>query len=259
MNSNENLAESPVSVGEKAQLAPELSQEEVIAVDEMINAGVLHGRKHSKLNPKMSKYTLRARRGIDVFDLLQTKTLLEKAIIFFKDLVAKDLPVLVVCTKPAAKDLAKDFADKFDFPYVTERWLGGTLTNFGTISKRVDLFKKIRSDKETGELKKYTKKERLMLDRKLEKMERLFSGIEKLTRLPAALFIIDIADHNIAVREAVILKIPIIGLINTDGDPELVQYPIPCNDNARPSISWVLGKIEEGLREVEKEPKEEEK
>lgn len=237
-----------LEVEEKLQPISKLSPEEMAAVEEMIDAGVLHGRKHSRLNPKMSKYILNTRRGIDIFDLLQTKSLLEKAIVFLKDLMDKDLPVLVVCTKPAIKDLARDFAGKFNFPYVTERWLGGTLTNFGTISKRVGYLKKLEEDKESGMLEKYTKKERLMMDRNLAKMERLFGGIKNLTELPAALLIIDVADHKIAVSEANRVKIPIIGLINTDGNPELVKYPIPCNDNARPSITWVLDKIEKAIK-----------
>lgn len=231
-------------IEEQQQLTPEEEQ----IVNEMVEAGVLYGRKHSKLNPKMSKYIISTRRGVDIIDVLQTNELIEDAAKFLKEIMEKKLPILVVGIKPAIKDIVKDFAVKFGFSYVEERWLGGTMTNFKAITKRVDNFKKLRADKESGKLDKYTKKEQLLISRDLAKMARNFTGIENLNMLPSALIIIDTAEHKTAVNEAINLGIPIVGLINTDGDPDKVKYPIPCNDNARPSVKLILDKLAEKLK-----------
>lgn len=243
----------------------QLSPEDKVLVDEMIEAGVLFGRKRSRTNPKMSKFIFSTRRGIDLIDILQTKELLNEAGEFLKEKIEEGGTILVVSTKPNIKDMVLNFIEKYKFPYVTERWLGGTLTNFKTIQKRTDYLRQLRVDKESGELDKYTKKEQLMLDRQLEKLERLFGGIEKMTELPATLLVFDVEEHETAIREAIRMKIPIVGLINTDGDPRPIKYPVPCNDNARSSITWILNKLEVILDQAkptiakeEKEAKEEE-
>lgn len=225
-----------------------LPPEDLSLINEMIEAGIIHGRKHSKLNPKMARYIVGMRKGVDVIDILQTKELLDKAAVFIKSVQEKGLPILVVGIKPPVKDLVENFAQKMGFAYATERWLGGTLTNFKVIFKRVEHWKKLRADMKEGQLDKYTKKERLFIQRELDKMDAVFRGIENLNQLPGAVIIIDTADHAIVVREADRLHIPIVGLINTDGDPEAIDYPIPCNDNARSSVQWVLNKLEEKLR-----------
>ncbi len=240
----------------------QLSPEDKVLVEEMIEAGVLFGRKHSRTNPKMNKFIFSTRRGIDLIDLMQTKDLLDEAGNFLKEKIEEGGTILVVSTKANIKDQALEFIEKYKFPYVTERWLGGTLTNFKTINKRADRLRQLRIDKESGELDKYTKKERLMMDRQLEKLERLFGGIESMDSLPAALLVFDVDEHETAIREAIRMNIPIVGLINTDGDPRPIKYPIPCNDNARSSIGWVLGKLEVKLDQakptIAKEEKEEE-
>jgi small subunit ribosomal protein S2 len=240
----------------------QLSPEDKVLVEEMIEAGVLFGRKHSRTNPKMNKFIFSTRRGIDLIDLMQTKDLLDEAGNFLKEKIEEGGTILVVSTKANIKDQALEFIEKYKLPYVTERWLGGTLTNFKTINKRVDRLRQLRIDKESGELDKYTKKERLMMDRQLEKLERLFGGIESMDSLPAVLLVFDVDEHETAIREAIRMNIPIVGLINTDGDPRPIKYPIPCNDNARSSIGWVLGKLEVKLDQakptIAKEEKEEE-
>lgn len=239
--------EKIVAVGEP----PRLSPEEEVFVKEMIEAGVWHGRKHSKLNPKMSQYIVGARRGIDVIDLLRARALLDEAADFLKGVREKKEAALVVGIKPATSDLVKEFAAKFDWPYVTGRWLGGTLTNFKTIFKRVDYFKKLRADKESGALAKYTKKEQLVISWELDKLARNFSGVENMADLPAAVVVIGVSEHATTIREANRLNIPVVGLINTDGDPDKIKYPIPANDNARPSVKWVLDKLAEKLSQLE--------
>lgn len=232
---------------------PDLNPEQKIKIEAMIEAGVLRGRKRSSTNPKMSRYIFGTRRGIDVFDLVKTLELLEKAEDFLKKIVAEGKTVLVVGTKPATRDLVKSFADKFNFPYVNERWLGGTLTNHKTISLRLNHLKKMRSDKEAGEFEKYTKKERLMFDRELEKLVHHFGGIESLTKLPDAVLIIDTEDHFTVVNEARRANVPIVGLINSNGNPASIQYPIPANDSARSSVAWILDKIESSMTAARQE------
>ena len=260
----QEVPSTPTMVDEPKQVTAvkdQLSPEDRILVEEMIEAGVLFGRKHSRTNPKMNKFIFSTRRGIDLIDLLQTKQLLDEAGDFLKEKIEEGSTILVVSTKPNIKDMVLNFIEKYKFPYVTERWLGGTLTNHKTISKRTEYLRQLRADKESGELDKYTKKERLMLDRQLEKLERLFGGIEKMTGLPAALLVFDVAEHETAIKEAIRMNIPIVGLINTDGDPRPIKHPIPCNDNARSSVAWVLGKLEVKLDQAQstiaKEEKEE--
>ena len=233
-----------------AEEAVVLSPQETEELREMMVAGVLFGRKKSRTHPKMGKFIFTYSKGIAVFDSQQTLSLLNKAISFLKELVDKKLPILAVGTQPAAKDLLENFAKKFGFSYVTERWLGGTLTNFQTIHKRIDYFKKIKTDKATGKLDKYTKKERLLIDREAEKMAICFTGIENLNQLPAAVLVVDAAAHETAVREAKRVKIPVVAIINNDTNPDGLNYPIPANDNLRSSLIWILSRIERGLGEI---------
>ena len=233
---------------EVAEIAvPALTAEEEHLFSDMIKSGVIYGRKKSKTNPKMGPYIFATRKGIEIFDLSQTLNLLDKAIAFLKEKVEKKLSVLVVGTQPAAKDLVKKFAEKFGFHYVVERWLGGTMTNFKVISKRIEYFTRLKSDKASGRLDKYTKRERLKLDETKQKLSKVLSGIEKMTHLPEAVIIFDVEEHQTAVREANRLKIPIIGVANSDSNPDQIQYLIPSNDNSKTSISWILEYIEKKL------------
>ncbi|MBM3281568.1 MAG: 30S ribosomal protein S2 [Candidatus Harrisonbacteria bacterium] len=221
-----------------------LPVEEKALLDKMVETGVLRGRKHSRTNPKMNPYIWGTRRGVDIFDLLETMRLLKSAGEFLKTLVDGKKPIFVVCGKPAIKDIIEDFAKKNNFPFVTERYLGGTLTNWKTISKRIETMKKLRMEKERGELTRYTKKERLMLDRKMEKMNTLFSGFENMGGLPAAILVVDPIEHRTVVHEANLLKIPVIGIASSDCNPDLVTHLIPANDNSRLSVSFLLAELE---------------
>ncbi len=226
---------------EVASDSPFIAQEDL---KDMVNVGVLFGRKKSKTQPKMNKYIFTYSKGIAIFDAPQTLDLLNKAVDFLKSVLEKKLPILIVGTQPVAKDLVRAFADKYKFAYVTERWLGGTLTNFPVISKRIEYFKKTKIDKSIGKLAKYTKKEQLIVDRMLEKMAINFTGLEILNQLPAALIVIDSKTHDTAVREAKKMNIPIVAIINNDNNPDGIKYPIPANDNMRSSLIWILNKIE---------------
>ncbi|MDP2599015.1 MAG: 30S ribosomal protein S2 [Candidatus Liptonbacteria bacterium] len=216
---------------------------------EMIEAGVFYGRKKSKTNPKMKPYVLTNRGGIEIINLAKTAEGLEKALAFLKEKIQGGALVLFVGLQPAAEAGIKNIAQKFTVPYVTNRWAGGTITNFKIVSKRIEYFKKLRSDLASGALEKYTKKERLMLEKEMGRLKELFGGLEHLIKEPDVLIVIDPNFHSTAVREAKRLKIPVVALANIDSDPDLIDHLVAGNDNARKSIDWFLGKLEATITE----------
>ncbi|MBU6500982.1 MAG: 30S ribosomal protein S2 [Patescibacteria group bacterium] len=217
---------------------------------EMIEAGVFYGRQKSKTNPKMRQYVLTQRAGIEIINLAQTAEAMEKAIAFLKEKVRNGGFALFVGTEPSAEAGIKELSKKYNMPYVTDRWAGGTITNFKVLSKRIEYFKKLRSDLSSGALiNKYTKKERLDLEKDLERLLELFGGLELLTKEPDVLVVIDPKLHDTAVREAQRAKIPVIALANVDSNPDVIDYLVPGNDRAVKSINWFLGKIDGALKD----------
>ena len=224
----------------------ELSAEEVAnlpTLQEMIKAGVIYGRKKSKMNPKMKPYIYTFRAGVALFELLKTLEGAEKAAAFLKEKMDAGGKILIVATQPSAKDLAKKLAEEWGQFYVVERWLGGMLTNYKTISSRIDRFKNLKAGRDTNKFEKYTKKERLLIDREIEHLEEMFGGVEAMDKLPSAMLIINTEIHETALREAKRSKVPVVALMNSDSNPELVEYPVACNSNARASIVWILEKL----------------
>lgn len=254
-NNNQNTA---VSEETSANAEPSRTMDPML-LEEMVKAGVLYGRKKSKTHPRMKPYIYATRNGIEILDLPQTMEALEKAAEFLKETAKKDGMILCVGTNPASQDLVENFAKKFSFPYVIKRWLGGTLTNFKTISKRIQYYMNLKADKASGKLEKYTKKEQVEFGKQIEKMDGFFAGLERLAQLPKAIVIVNVNDHLTTVREAKKLKIPVVGILSTDTDPESVDYAVPANDNSRGSIAWILSKleskIEEGIKEKPAEVK----
>jgi len=251
--------------GEKIE---EKSTVEFELLQKMAEAGIFYGRKKTKTHPRMKRFIYATRNGSEILDLEKTAAFLEEAGNFIETLAQKRAIVLCVGTTPAAKDLIKKFAESSGYPFVIERWLGGTLTNFKTLSGRLQYFIKLKSDREAGRLEKYTKKERLNFDREIDRLKKLFGGLETLKELPDALLIVGSTSHDTAVREARIMKIPIISILSTDADPEKIQYPIPANDRARSSIQWLLEvlvkRVEAGkktpiIEEIKTSPQREEK
>ncbi len=216
---------------------------------EMIEAGVFYGRKKSKTHPKMKQYVLMNRGGIEVVNLAKTAEALEKALDFLKEKVRNGGVVLLVATQPAAEEGVRRLVARFNLSYVTDRWAGGTITNFKVLSKRVEYFKKLRGDFASGALEKYTKKERLGLEREMRRLKELFGGLENLTKEPDVLVTVDPNLHHTAVREANHAKIPVIALANVDANPDVIDYLVPGNDKARKSINWFLEKIEGAIAE----------
>ncbi len=224
-------------------------------VEEMSKVGLFWGHQKSKTHPKMKPYVAATRNGIEVIDLSQTLQALEKALGFIKSKLGDKGVMLLVGTTPQSRAAVEELAKKLDFPYVVERWLGGTLTNFKTLSKRIDYFKKLRADREAGKFEKYTKKERLDIDREIKKLTTKFSGIENMQRLPDIVFVANVPQHLTAIREAKRVVVPVIALVNTDADPRLVDYPIPANDRSRAGLEWILSKLEAAVGETRSQSK----
>lgn len=248
----ENITNQNI-VGETPEM-PALTPEETSMVKTMMEAGLFYGLSRSKTNPKMKRYLSSSKSGIEIINLVETLKSLQNASRVLKEKIkAGGLP-LIVGTMPAVKASVKELGTRFGIPYITERWLGGTLTNFKTILSRIQYLKKLRSDKESGKLEKYTKKEKLNIEREMEKLDKLFSGLENMEKVPAVVVIFDLKDHEVVAREAKRMKVTSIAVSNTNADPEGVDYPIVSNDRNPQSVEFIasyLGKvIEEGKKEA---------
>ena len=213
--------------------------------DEMMKAGVHLGHRVSRLHPKMKDYIFGVRNTIHIIDLEKTVVEFEKALNFIKELVEKKGTILLVGTKTPLKRIVKETAIECDIPYVNERWLGGTFTNFKVILKRIEYFRELERKQKEGELEKYTKKERVDFDKELKKLELKFGGIKNLNKIPEAVFVCDVRKDILAVKEARVKGVKIIAIVDTNVDPTLVDYPIPANDDAITSVRYILGKVKQ--------------
>ncbi len=218
-------------------------------LEEMVKAGVHLGHKKNKKHPKMEPYLYGLRNGVSIIDVEKTHEKLEEALGFIKDLISKDKVLMVVGTKVQLKDMVTEFAKEADIPYMTERWLGGTFTNFESIKKRVDHLKDLEKKKEEGELEKYTKKERLNITREIESLKVKFEGLKPLSKLPDALLVMDIEKDGIAVKEASEKGVKVIAISDSNVNPEVANYPIPANDDAVSSVRYILEKIKGAIIE----------
>ena len=204
----------------------------VVTMKQLIEAGVHFGHQTRRWNPKMQRFIHGDRNGIYIIDLKQTLTRLEAAYTYIRDLVADGGTVLFVGTKKQAQDPVQGYAEKCGMPYVNQRWLGGMLTNFETISKRVAKMQEYRRMRDSGELESMPKKEALMLTRELAKLERNLGGIHQMEKAPDAVFVLDTKKEHIAVTEANKLGLPLVAVVDTNCDPDVIQYVIPGNDDA---------------------------
>ncbi len=217
---------------------------------ELLKSGAHFGHTTSRWNPKMKPYIFTVRNNIHILDLEQTKKALEKACKFAKELSGKGGTLLFVGTKRQSKEILKAAAVSCGMPYVNVRWLGGSFTNFKTIQKTIRKMEKLEGQKASGELEShYTKKERLMVEREIEKLKKLFEGIQGMKKLPDAIFVTDVKHDAIAVTEAKKSKVKIIGLIDTNCSPDKIQYPIPSNDDATKVIELMCTAIAEAVNE----------
>jgi small subunit ribosomal protein S2 len=220
---------------------------------DLLDAGVHFGHLTRKWDPRMAPYIFMEKNGIHIIDLNKTLVCLEEASNAIKQIVRSGKKVMFVATKKQAKDLVAEEARRLKMPYVTERWLGGMMTNFATIRKSLKKMTSIDKLMKDESYKNLAKKERLMITRQREKLESVLGGIADLTRLPSALFIVDIKREHIAISEAKKLGIPVFALVDTNSNPNEADFPIPANDDAYKSISLLVkafgAAIEDGLSE----------
>lgn len=218
----------------------------------LLEAGAHITHKRSKTHSKMRQFIIGRKNEIQFIDIQKTLESLNKALEFIKNklLDNKEAVILFVSTKPQFRLMVQELAEKLRMPYVTNRWLGGTFTNFKTILKRLNYYKDLEQKKESGELKKYTKKEQMLFEKELKDLEKKMGGIKNLVKLPDIVFIIDINKHKIALREAIKTKIPCVGIVDIDADFTNVDYPIIANDHSIKSVKYILDKVEKTILEA---------
>lgn len=222
-------------------------------IDEMLEAGLYFGHRHTKNNPKMAPFILTLRNNIGIIDLEKTRTQLEEALNFIQKVIKEGGTILMVGTRPAVKEIVKDLGKEGDIFYVYERWIGGTLTNFKEILKRIKYLKDLEEKKEKGELEKYTKKEQQDFALEIQKLNQRFGGIKNMEKLPDVLFIFDLKENILPAKEAKRMKIPVVALCDTNTDPELANFPIPCNDDAISSLNLIKETLKAAILSAKKE------
>jgi len=216
---------------------------------DLLDAGVHFGHLKKKWNPKMAPYIFMERKGIHIIDLNRTLESLEHAASAMRAIAKSGRKIMFVATKKQARDLVANAARSVGMPFVTERWLGGMMTNFATIRRSVKKMNTIERMLQDGSLTSVTKKERLTLTRERNKLEKVLGGIANLNRLPAAIFIIDISHEHIAVAEALKLGLRTFGMVDTNSNPNQVDFPIPANDDASKSIAIITNYLVEAIRQ----------
>jgi len=215
----------------------------IVSMKALLETGVHFGHRTRRWNPKMKPYIFTERNGIHILDLQQTIVLLEDAYNLIRDKVAEGRQVLFVGTKRQAQDTVASEATRAHQPFVNERWLGGTLTNWQTIRQRINYLDTLEKRQEAGEFDALKKKERLSVERQIEKLNLRLGGIRNMTTLPALLFVVDVNNEETAVLEANKLNIPVIGVVDTNCNPDPIDYVIPSNDDAIRAIKLIVGKL----------------
>src|SRR5438270_4999106 len=221
----------------------------VVTMKEMLESGVHFGHQTRRWNPKMKRYILTERNGLYIIDLHQTLTYIDRAYEFVRETVAHGGSIMFVGTKKQAQGSIAEQATRVNMPYVNQRWLGGMLTNFSTVYKRLQRLKELEMREQTGGAHVTTKKEALMLSREKEKLERTLGGIRNMQKLPSAVWVVDTKKEHIAVAEARKLKIPVIAILDTNCDPDEVDYPIPGNDDAIRSVATLTRVVADAVAE----------
>ncbi len=224
-----------------------------IGIKELLEAGVHFGHQTRRWNPKMKRFIFDARNGIHIVDLGQTITCLEAACKFLRERVVKGGQILFVGTKKQAQQVIKDVAANTDQPYVTERWLGGTLTNMKTIKRSMGRLREIEKMIEDGSINNYVKQEQSMLKRELARLVKNLGGMRNMEKPPSAVFVVDVKREHNAVAEARRLKIPVVAIVDTNCDPDLTEYPIPGNDDAIRSVRTILTAVVESITQAKAE------
>lgn len=218
-----------------------------INYEDMLKAGMHFGRKKAAFNPLMEKFVFTVRDGICIIDLLKTQEKIGEMIEFLKKYLAENKLILFVAATKQSRESVKTLAEKLGMPYVLDRWIGGTLTNFKVIQARVKKLEDMERQMAEGKLDKYTKKERLMFEREAAKMKERFDGLKRLVRLPDLLFVSSVKEGQLPINEAKRMHIAVTGIANTDADPGALQQVIPANDRSRMSVDLIINAIQDGL------------
>ncbi len=226
--------------------------EKLPTLEEMLNAGMHFGHRTSNWHPKMKPYIYTSRKGVHIIDLVESQKKLATALEFLEKLIKEGKVVLFVGTKNQAKKSIEELAKELKMPYVNNKWIGGLLTNFLIIKKSIKKYNNLVAEKEAGKLDKYTKKEQIEINKEINRLEVKFGGVSELKKMPDAIFIWDIGIEKIAIEEAKNKNIPVVGTCDTDCNPQTVNYPIPCNDDATKSIKLVLNLIQDSIKNTQK-------
>jgi small subunit ribosomal protein S2 len=218
-----------------------------VSVEALLESGAHFGHLTRRWNPKMNKFIFTERNGIHIIDVRKTQKLINYAREIVHDIASRGNIVLFVGTKSQARPIIEEQAKKADMNYVSERWLGGMLTNFSTIRRSIRRLSNIDNMETDGTFEKITKKERLLLIREKDRLRKVFGGIENMTRLPGAIFVVDAKREHLAVKEARVLGIPVIGIIDTNTDPDSVDFPIPANDDSVQTIEIIASIVSDAI------------
>ena len=218
-----------------------------LSVEEMAKAGLQFGHKKTKVHPKMKPYLFGVRNTIFIIDLDRVKDKFETALDYIKTLASQNKSILVVGTKTQFKKMVKNTAFACEMPYVSERWLGGTFTNFKIIKKRVEYYKELERKTAAGEFEKYTKKEQAQIQKEIKVLEKKLGGIKLMDKMPEAIFVADMKKDKLAVKEAHENGIKVIGIADVNIDPEIADYPIIANDDSMSSVGYILEKVKEAI------------
>ena len=230
----------------------------VVSMKQLLEAGVHFGHQTRRWNPKMARFIFTERNGIYIIDLQKTVQKVDEAYEFVRDLAAKGESVLFVGTKKQPQNSIREEAERCNQFYVNERWLGGMLTNFRTIQTRIARLKELEAMFEDGTVEQYTKKEAMLMQRELQKLEKNLGGIKDMKKLPGAIFVVDSKKEEIAVKEARKLGIPVIATVDTNCDPDVIDFPIPANDDAIRAVKLLTSKIADAVLEGRQGQQEEE-
>ena len=220
-----------------------------VNLEEMIEAGCHFGHRSERWNPKAAPYIFGIKDGVHIFDLDKTRLLLIDAMSEIARRASEDQKILLVGTKQQATDIIRKVAGESGMPYITDRWLGGIFTNFDQMKKSLAKLDKMKKEREAGEYKKFTKREQLLIDREIARLTKLFGGIESLQELPHMVVIVDTSREDTALTEARKMGVPIVGIVDSNADPTLVDFPIPANDDSIKSVEYIIGKLGEAIAE----------
>jgi small subunit ribosomal protein S2 len=218
-----------------------------ISINDMLKAGVHFGHQTSRWNPKMAPFIFGQKEGVHIIDLQKTQKELEKALNFVSDIASSGKKIVFIGTRRHAKKIIKDAAISCKMPYVVERWPGGTFTNYDTVKKQIEKLIDLREKEKSGEFEKYTKKEQLLFKDEIERLEKLFGGMVSMKELPGAIFVLNTVHDFTPIREAKKMNIPVVALVDTNSDPDTVDYPIASNDDAIKSIELMSKAVADAI------------